>query len=74
MFWRTKKWWWLAAGYLLTGLFAVAIPLKLLVPATNLLGVLLLTVFWPLWCGQTLFGYNVLDWFPESFWAYFFDF
>jgi hypothetical protein len=36
-------------SYLLTGFAFLALPMSLLVPATNALGVIWLTVTWPVW-------------------------
>lgn len=70
MFWKTRQKRWVAWGYLGVGFFAVACPLKIALPPVNILGMLFLTVMWPFWIGQSVFGYSMQHWFPEAFWAW----
>lgn len=70
-----KRWWGLAAiCYLLVGLFGIAVPFKIGLAATSILGMLFLSVVWPVWMLQTPLGFSMLSWAEPTFWSFLFDF
>jgi len=69
-----KRWRLILACYLITGFFLVAVPLKVAMPATSGLGMLFLTLVWPVWMLQTPLGFDMIHWFPASFWTFMFNF
>jgi len=71
--WR-KKWLLVPACYLIIGFCAVALPLKIAMPATSGLGMIFLTLVWPIWILQQPLGFDMVRWFPTGFWMYMFDF
>lgn len=75
MVWRLTKRKWLGGflGYFFTGFFAIALPFKIGLHATSFLGMMFLSLIWPIWLGQHWFGYHVLAWFPDQFWTFMFN-
>ncbi len=64
------RWAYLVATYFSFGLFGVALPLTIALPATSLFGTAFLTVAWPFWL---LFGDAVMSWLPQGVTALMFN-
>jgi uncharacterized membrane protein YraQ (UPF0718 family) len=67
-----RRWAWLLFGYLIVGLFSLALPMKAALPATSLVGVVFLTLIWPFWFLQSL-GYSIPELLPLWFQAMLFN-
>lgn len=69
-----KRYWLLLQAYLFLGWACLAVPMKIAVPATNLNGMLFLTVSWPLWVIKIIFPeWDILDYIPIEVLPYFFN-
>lgn len=61
-----------AVAYLSPGFFGVAMPLATAISATSPIGILVLTLIWPIWLLQNPLGFSIA--FPEWLAALMFSF
>jgi hypothetical protein len=71
---KTGGWLCLVFSYYMLGFWGLAMPLKTALHATSLFGMFYLSTIWPIWMGQGVFGYNLVEHTPLWFIAMMFNF
>lgn len=64
--WGGPRWLAVIAAYIMPGLSVVATPLAIVVPGTNGLGIVFLTIIWPFWLFGGWLGWEVLEFVPDA--------
>jgi hypothetical protein len=71
---QTRRWLCLVFSYYMVGFWVLAMPLKMALHATSLFGMFYLSTVWPLWIGQGVFGYHMVNHTPLWLIAMMFNF